>query len=68
MVESDHGHVVSVASMASFVTVASVVDYGCSKAAALSFHEGLTQELKHRYNAPRVRTRLVATFALKITP
>ncbi|KAF7534925.1 hypothetical protein G7054_g5824 [Neopestalotiopsis clavispora] len=59
MVESDHGHVVSVASMASFVTVASVVDYGCSKAAALSFHEGLTQELKHRYNAPRVRTSII---------
>lgn len=57
MIKEDHGHVLTMASMASYVTIASNVDYSCSKAAALSFHEGLTQELKHRYNAKHVRTR-----------
>ncbi|KAM5341189.1 hypothetical protein ACJ41O_015298 [Fusarium nematophilum] len=57
MIDQNHGHVVTVASMASYVTVASNVDYSCSKAAALSFHEGLRQELKHTYKADRVRTR-----------
>ncbi|KAJ5634789.1 hypothetical protein N7528_002631 [Penicillium herquei] len=59
MVKEDHGHVLTMASMASYVTLASNVDYSCSKAAALSFHEGLTQELKHRYNAKHVRTSVV---------
>ncbi|KAK6201932.1 hypothetical protein LQW54_009246 [Pestalotiopsis sp. IQ-011] len=59
MVAKDHGHVVTVASLASFYTMAGIVDYCCSKAAALAFHEGLTQELKHRYNAPGIRTTVV---------
>lgn len=36
-----------------------MVDYASSKAAALSFHEGLTAELATRYNAPKVRTVVV---------
>jgi short-subunit dehydrogenase len=56
MVNRNHGHIVTVASMASFLTQASNVDYGCTKAAALALHEGLTQELKILYNAPLVRT------------
>ncbi|KAI8157323.1 Dehydrogenase RED2 [Colletotrichum sp. SAR 10_70] len=59
MVKADHGHVVTVASMASFLTLASNVGYSCSKAAALSLHEGLTQELRYRYNARNVCTRYV---------
>ena len=31
----------------------------CSKSAALALHEVLIQELKHRYNAPRVRTSII---------
>jgi all-trans-retinol dehydrogenase (NAD+) len=57
MVKQNHGHVVTVASMASFVTIAQNTDYSCTKAGAMAFHEGLTQELKHRYRAPKVRTR-----------
>lgn len=57
MIEMNHGHVVTIASIASFVTIASNIDYSCTKAAALAFHEGLTQELKYRYNAPEIRTR-----------
>lgn len=48
MIARGRGHVVTVASCASFVTVAGFVDYCASKAGAMVFHEGLAQELKHR--------------------
>ncbi|KAH6650694.1 hypothetical protein F5144DRAFT_608600 [Chaetomium tenue] len=59
MVRANHGMVVTVASVAAWVTVPNMVDYAASKAAAHSFHEGLTAELATRYGAPRVRTVLV---------
>lgn len=59
MVKRNHGMVVTVASYAAWMTVPNMVDYGASKAAAASFHEGLAAELKTRYNAPRIRTVLV---------
>lgn len=36
-----------------------MTDYASSKAAAVSFHQGLTAELATRYNAPKVRTVVV---------
>lgn len=57
MIFKNRGHVVTIASIASFVAVGEMVDYCCSKASALAFHEGLRQELKFWYNAPNVRTR-----------
>ncbi|KFY86197.1 hypothetical protein V498_07582 [Pseudogymnoascus sp. VKM F-4517 (FW-2822)] len=59
MIKKNHGHVVTVASMASYVTVASIIDYNCTKASSVAFHEGVASELKHRYNAPNVRTSLI---------
>ncbi|ORY71458.1 putative short-chain dehydrogenase/reductase 2 [Pseudomassariella vexata] len=59
MVEKNHGHIVTVASMASFVSIANIIDYSCTKAAALAFHEGLAQELRHRYKAMNVRTSII---------
>lgn len=59
MIEKNHGMVVTVASYAAYVTVPNMVDYAASKAAALSFHEGLAAELKTRYNAPKVRTVVI---------
>lgn len=56
LVERNHGMVVTVASYAAHVVVPSMVDYASSKAAALSFHEGLAAELKTVYDAPKVRT------------
>jgi all-trans-retinol dehydrogenase (NAD+) len=56
MIKKNHGHIVTIASMASYVVHASNVDYSCTKASALAFHEGLATELKFRYNAPNVRT------------
>lgn len=41
MVKKDKGHVVTMASMASYATVASTTDYAVSKAGKLAFHEGL---------------------------
>ncbi|KAH6678643.1 hypothetical protein B0J14DRAFT_625178 [Halenospora varia] len=59
MVRADHGHVVNVASVASFVAPAQLVDYACSKASTMAFHEGLSTELHARYKAPHVRTTIV---------
>jgi len=59
MIRNNHGMVVTVASVAAWVTVPNMVDYAASKAAAHAFHDGLTAELKTRYNAPKVRTVLV---------
>lgn len=51
--------IVTVASLAAYLAVPDLVDYASSKAASLSFHEGLATELKARFNAPRVRTVVV---------
>ncbi|OMP84276.1 Estradiol 17-beta-dehydrogenase 11 [Diplodia seriata] len=59
MIKHDKGHVVTVASMASFVTVPSITDYAVTKSGALAFHEGLTLELRHRHKAPNVHTTVV---------
>ena len=59
MIKQDKGHVVTVASLASFVALPTVAFYGATKAAARSFHEVLTCELKHIYKAPHVLTTVV---------
>ena len=56
MISSNHGMIVTVASLAAYVAAPSMVDYASSKAASLAFHEGLTAELATLYKAPRVRT------------
>ena len=48
--------VITIASMAGFMTPPQLVDYCCTKTAAVAFHEGLAAELLTRYKAPRVRT------------
>jgi short-subunit dehydrogenase len=60
MIANSHGMIVTVASVAGYLAAPSMVDYAASKAAALSFHEGLSAELTARYNAPKVRTVLMA--------
>ena len=56
MISRNHGMVVTIASMSGYVVAPQLVDYSCTKAAAIALHEGLATELKTRYNAPRVRT------------
>ncbi|KAL9616608.1 MAG: hypothetical protein Q9160_008553 [Pyrenula sp. 1 TL-2023] len=59
MVKKNHGHVVTVASMTAFWTIAGNVDYSATKAGLVAFHEGLAQELRWREGAGRVRTSIV---------
>ncbi|KAI1499152.1 hypothetical protein F5X99DRAFT_420085 [Biscogniauxia marginata] len=59
MINKNHGMVVTVTSSAAYMTAPNMVDYAASKSAALFFHDGLTSELRIRYNAPKVRTILV---------
>lgn len=63
MVKNNHGHVVTVASMASFAALGEMADYAGTKASAMAFHESLAQELRYWHNAPKVRTRYVYIFS-----
>ncbi|CEL03925.1 Putative Hydroxysteroid 17-beta dehydrogenase 11 [Aspergillus calidoustus] len=59
MIKNNHGHIVTIASMASFASLGEMADYGASKAGALAFHESLTQEIKHWYGSRKVRTSII---------
>jgi NAD(P)-dependent dehydrogenase (short-subunit alcohol dehydrogenase family) len=59
MIQLNKGHVVTVASIASFVALATAADYSATKAGALAFHESLASEIKHQYRAPNVLTSVV---------
>jgi all-trans-retinol dehydrogenase (NAD+) len=72
MIAKNKGHIVTVASTASYVGVAGMADYCATKASVLAFHEGLcphrplhcsadrlaglNQELRQKYNALNVVT------------
>lgn len=60
MISRNHGHVITISSAGAYSTLPSMSEYATSKAAALAFHECLAIEMRTRYNAPRVRTTLVA--------
>jgi all-trans-retinol dehydrogenase (NAD+) len=60
IIAKNHGMFVTIASLAAYVVPAGLVDYCGTKSAALAFHEGLSSELVHRYDAPAVRTILAA--------
>ncbi|KAL6252692.1 hypothetical protein RBB50_000411 [Rhinocladiella similis] len=59
MIRNNHGHVVSIASVASFISFARSSDYSCSKVGILAFHEALAQEIRHQYGAKRIRTSII---------
>jgi short-subunit dehydrogenase len=59
MIANNHGMIVTVASLAGYLTAPSMVDYAASKSAAIAFHEGLASELATTYKAPKVRTVLM---------
>lgn len=56
MLRANHGHIVTVASMASFATCPTATDYCASKVGALALHEGLRNDLDLIYNKPGVLT------------
>jgi short-subunit dehydrogenase len=57
MLKRNHGHVITIASAGSYIGMGEMTDYSGSKASALAFHEGLTQEIRLWYRARKVRTR-----------
>jgi len=59
MIQRKKGHIVTTASLASYVGTAGLVDYCATKAGVLTLHEGLAQELKHRYKAPFIKTSII---------
>ncbi|KAF2749996.1 NAD(P)-binding protein [Sporormia fimetaria CBS 119925] len=56
MIAMKKGHIISTASMSAFLGLAGMVDYSCTKVALVAFHEGLVQELKHRYHCPQIKS------------
>ncbi|GAA5891398.1 hypothetical protein JCM6882_004682 [Rhodosporidiobolus microsporus] len=59
IIRINHGHIMTTASSAAYYSLPQLGAYCCSKAAALSLHETLVEELKHRYNAANVRTSVI---------
>ncbi|GAA5894095.1 hypothetical protein JCM5296_001010 [Sporobolomyces johnsonii] len=69
MIKNGHGHIVTIASSTAYHQAANGVAYCSSKAAALSFHEGLTEELRHTYrphaHARQIRTSVICPAHIK---
>jgi len=64
MIKEKKGHVVTLASLSSFVAPPALVPYASTKVAALAFHEGLCQETRIINKAPEVHFTVVhPTFA-----
>ncbi len=59
MIQLDKGHIITIASIASFVALATAADYSATKAGALAFHQSLTSEIKHVYKSPNVLTTVI---------
>ncbi|KAK6538227.1 hypothetical protein TWF694_011106 [Orbilia ellipsospora] len=59
LIKKNHGHIVTIASLGSYATVAGGSDYYGSKSALVSLHETLRLELRHVYKAEKVRTSLI---------
>lgn len=55
----NHGHIITTASSAAYLSIPQLSEYSSSKSALLTLHEVLSQELVSRYNAPKVRTSVV---------
>ncbi|PVI08623.1 dehydrogenase/reductase SDR family member 8 precursor [Periconia macrospinosa] len=59
MIEKNKGHIMTIASSASYLGLGGMTDYCATKAGVLAFHEGLNQELRIKYKAPNVLTTIV---------
>lgn len=60
MIRNDHGHVVTIASMAGFIGVSGMVDYSASKFGAVGLNESLRVELKLMHS--KVKTTCVCPY------
>jgi len=59
MAARNKGHIISIASTASFITVPGMADYCATKAGVLAFHETLNLEIKQKHKSPDVITTVV---------
>lgn len=59
MIQQNHGHILTVASMASYTSQPGISAYSISKAGAMAFHESLCMEIYHHHKAPKIRTSLI---------
>lgn len=59
MIQLNKGHIVTIASLAGFVSITKGADYCASKAAVLAFHETLGAELRQFYQSDNVLTSVV---------
>lgn len=66
MIETDHGHIITVASMAGFVGTYKLVDYCSSKYAAVGFDEALRVELEAQ-GIYGVKTSVVCPYFIQST-
>lgn len=66
MLERDHGHVVTIASLAGHVGISKLVDYCSSKFAAVGFDEALRLELES-LDALGIDTTCVCPFFIQAT-
>ncbi|KAF2840213.1 dehydrogenase/reductase SDR family member 8 precursor [Patellaria atrata CBS 101060] len=58
MIKKNKGHVLTMASLSSYLGVAGFADYSATKAGVLALHEALTSELRLVYGAPQVKTSI----------
>lgn len=66
MLERDHGHIVTIASMAGYVGINKLVDYCASKYAAVGFDESLRIELEAQ-GVRGVKTTVICPYFLQST-
>lgn len=66
MLEKDHGHIVSIASMAGHVGIPKLIDYCASKFAAVGFDEALRLELE-MLGADGVHTTVICPYFIQAT-
>lgn len=59
MIQVNKGHIITIASLASFIGLPTGADYAATKAGALAFHEALTSEIKHHYKSRNIITTIV---------
>jgi len=59
MLKEKKGHIITMSSVMGFVGCAQASDYCATKAALLSLHDSLRQELDTKYAAPHIRTTIV---------
>lgn len=66
MIEKDHGHIVTIASMAGYVGIAKLIDYCSSKFAAVGFDEALRLELEVM-GVENVHTTVICPYFIQAT-